>query len=365
MTQSSLAVVNARVWTGDPRRPWADALLVTGDRIEVVGSSAEVKKRAGAVVPTIDAGGMLVVPGFVDAHAGLESGDPAGATRDLAARGVTSVHHMGEWADVEILREARARGALGARVTAAVPLATWPRLRDEIARAGHGDAWLQLGGVTAPADAMAHEAASAADSAGLQLVLPVGEEGALSGALDLVARIAEERGARDRRPCLVGARHASDADIARVVALGAVVCLHPARAGDEAGVQRLREAGARFVFGSGGPAPRSAPMDTIDAAVAFRGGDAVMGGGARSLRVDDALRACTSDAAWAVFRENEAGMLKPGMLADLVVIDRDITRAAPGTIRDARVMLTLVGGRPVFDAAGLVPVGGSPDVRND
>ena len=45
-----LAIVNARVWTGDVRRPWADAILVREERIEIVGSSAEVKKRASSEV---------------------------------------------------------------------------------------------------------------------------------------------------------------------------------------------------------------------------------------------------------------------------------------------------------------------------
>jgi predicted amidohydrolase YtcJ len=36
------------------------------------------------------------------------------------------------------------------------------------------------------------------------------------------------------------------------------------------------------------------------------------------------------------------------------MLDRDITRVAPETIREARVMLTMVGGRVVFDRAGLV-----------
>ena len=63
----ALAIVNARVWTGDPRRPWADAVLVRGARIEAVGSSAEVKKRA-AGARVVDAKGMMVAPGFVDAH---------------------------------------------------------------------------------------------------------------------------------------------------------------------------------------------------------------------------------------------------------------------------------------------------------
>src|SRR5687767_3557832 len=64
----TLAIVNARVWTGDPRRPWADAIAVTGDRISAVGSSAEVSKLARPTTRVIDAKGGMVVPGFIDAH---------------------------------------------------------------------------------------------------------------------------------------------------------------------------------------------------------------------------------------------------------------------------------------------------------
>jgi len=50
-------IVNARIRTGDPRRPWADAVALAGDRVVAVGSSAGLRKRASAGVEVIDAGG--------------------------------------------------------------------------------------------------------------------------------------------------------------------------------------------------------------------------------------------------------------------------------------------------------------------
>ncbi|MEW5919249.1 MAG: amidohydrolase, partial [Gemmatimonadota bacterium] len=58
----TLAVVNARVWTGNPNRPWADAIAVSGERLTAVGSSAEIRKLAGNA-ELIDANGQFLVPG--------------------------------------------------------------------------------------------------------------------------------------------------------------------------------------------------------------------------------------------------------------------------------------------------------------
>jgi predicted amidohydrolase YtcJ len=67
------------------------------------------------------------------------------------------------------------------------------------------------------------------------------------------------------------------------------------------------------------------------------------------ITVEEALRAYTVAGAFAEFAEAEKGTLEPGRLADLVVVDRDLLSLRPERIRDAKVLLTVVGGRVVYD----------------
>jgi len=73
--ERTLAIVNARVWTGDERRPWADAVLVRGVRVVGVGSSAEIRKRAGSASTIVDARAMMVLPS--DPEGRIIAGFPA------------------------------------------------------------------------------------------------------------------------------------------------------------------------------------------------------------------------------------------------------------------------------------------------
>ncbi len=60
--------VNGQIWTGDDRRPKAEALAVGGDKLLLVGSTAEVKTLASSDTAIIDLKGRFVVPGFQDSH---------------------------------------------------------------------------------------------------------------------------------------------------------------------------------------------------------------------------------------------------------------------------------------------------------
>ncbi|HVF27654.1 MAG TPA: amidohydrolase family protein, partial [Pyrinomonadaceae bacterium] len=71
---ADIIIINATVRTMDTRRPKAEAVAVYGNRIAAVGSTSEIKHLAGNNTRVIDAGGVLVLPGFNDAHVHFLSG---------------------------------------------------------------------------------------------------------------------------------------------------------------------------------------------------------------------------------------------------------------------------------------------------
>ena len=64
-----IVILNARVYTGDAAHPWAEAISIRANRIDAVGTTAEIKAASANAARTIDAGGRLLIPGFNDAHA--------------------------------------------------------------------------------------------------------------------------------------------------------------------------------------------------------------------------------------------------------------------------------------------------------
>ena len=56
----------------------------------------------------------------------------------------------------------------------------------------------------------------------------------------------------------------------------------------------------------------------------------------------------TREAAYAEFQEDQKGMMRPGMLADLVLLNEDLFAVEPAAIDQVRPVLTMVDGRAVF-----------------
>jgi predicted amidohydrolase YtcJ len=71
----------------------------------------------------------------------------------------------------------------------------------------------------------------------------------------------------------------------------------------------------------------------------------------QKISIDQAIAAYTTGAAYAEFAESKKGRLAPGYLADFIVLDRDITKVAPAEVLRTKVLLTVVGGKTVYEAA--------------
>jgi predicted amidohydrolase YtcJ len=304
---------------------------------------------------------------------------------------------MGTWAELDVLRRAHAAGRLRTRVYAAVPLDSWPRLAETVAKEGRGDAWLRIGALKGFVDGSlgSHTAAflapftdapgdrgllvnpeedlyrwtSGADKAGLHVCVHAIGDRAIRLQLDIFERVARENGPRDRRFRIEHAQHIAPEDLPRFAALGVIPSMQPYHAIDDGrwaerviGPERSRttyafrallDAGARTAFGSDWFVAPPTPLEGIYAAVTRRTLDDRNPQGwvpEQRIGVEDALRAYTRGGAYASFEEQDKGTLEAGKLADFALIDRDLTRVAPETLRDAKVVLTAVGGQVVFES---------------
>jgi predicted amidohydrolase YtcJ len=299
------------------------------------------------------------------------------------------------WFEVAALKRAHARGVLTTRVSVYVPLGDWRRMADTLRRQGKGDAWLRVAGVKGYVDgslgsttALFYEPYNdapatsgllvtpedslrrwigGADSADLQVVVHAIGERANGLLLDIYDSVASAHGRRDRRFRIEHAQHLRRQDIDRIARSGVIASMQPYHAIDDGrwaekriGPERIKttyafrsllDAGARLAFGSDWTVAPLDPILGIYAAVTRRTLDGKHPEGwvpQEKITVEEALRAYTTESAFGVFAEKSRGRLAPGYLADLVVLDRDLTRIRPETIKDARVMATVVGGTVVY-----------------
>src|SRR5215469_2407471 len=61
-------VLNAKIYTENPKQPWADALATSGEKIVAVGARSEIEAYRAPKTKIIDAAGRVVLPGFTDCH---------------------------------------------------------------------------------------------------------------------------------------------------------------------------------------------------------------------------------------------------------------------------------------------------------
>ncbi|MGA9528881.1 MAG: amidohydrolase [Terriglobales bacterium] len=108
--------------------------------------------------------------------------------------------------------------------------------------------------------------------------------------------------------------------------------------------------GVVLAFGTDYPVEPVTPFRGIYSAVTRMNEDGKKTYPGQKLTIEQAIAAYTTSAAYAEFAEKQKGTLAPGMLADFVVLDRDITTVPPQEILATRVLRTVVGGKTVYEA---------------
>jgi len=313
------------------------------------------------------------------------------ALRYLARRGITSIHAMDDIPVLLQLQKLREAGRLDQRITIYPPFSALDELTAAGVRSGFGDEWIRVGGLKLFVDgALGSQTAWLFEpyenvrpkSSGI----PVLSEKELR---ESVRRAAESGfacaihaiGDRANAAALSAIEAAQDCptrlphriehaqlvrpeDIPRFRRAGVVASMQPCHIlGDIGAAERywggrsryaypihsLLRAGATLAFGSDTPVETDDPLAGIYAAVCRQDRDGSPPNGwhrkDQGIRVRDALRAYASGPAAATGEADRKGVLEPGYLPDIVVLSDDITKLDGRSLLEARVDMTIVGGR--------------------
>ncbi len=317
--------------------------------------------------------------------------------QELAWRsGLTGIHDYDDQTCFEALELLQERGQLGLRVLKNINRAFIDYAQGFRLRFGFGNDWLRVGAFKLFADgALGSRTASMiepysgepenhgivviekeemvalvgkASRAGLPSTIHAIGDRAVHDVLDVfeVARAQEAdqgipRGARRHRIEHVQLIHPKD--VWRLAELDIIASMQPIHATSDYPMAdrywgarseygynpRLQiDSGARVAFGSDSPVEPFEPLKGIHAAVTRRRADGSPGiegwyPGAR-LTLDETLRGYTQGAAYAAGMEDRLGMIKPGFLADLTIIDHDLYTIPSDQILNASVVGTMTGG---------------------
>ncbi|HEY3354853.1 MAG TPA: amidohydrolase [Polyangia bacterium] len=324
--------------------------------------------------------------------------------------GVTRVHGAGlDWDALPLLDELRRRGELTLRVLVAYqldprarPAELTPAILDEVAAATrtYHDAWIATGTFKMMLDGIieAHTAAllepyaddpsqrgrlywdrdrfiaavTELDRRGLQVETHAIGDAAVRLSLDAYEAAAARNHSTDRRHRVVHVETIAPADVPRFGRLGVIASLQPLHAYPERNVLRvwtrnvgparsrlafawrsIAAAGGRLAFGSDWPIVALNPWPAVQTAITRQDTDGNPPGGwipGQRIALAEAIRGYTLGAAYAGHRESEEGSITPGKLADLVVLSQDPFAVEPHAIGETQVLLTIVGGRIVYDA---------------
>lgn len=315
--------------------------------------------------------------------------------------GITSIHNMdGNWYQLELLAEIEAEGDLICRIevpfhlTPEKPLSDLEQASQMNARFASdklsaGRVKMFMDGVLDSGTAVMIEdygdqpgwrgeplhsaerfnaAATDIDARGLQIAVHAIGDGAVRMVLDGYEAARHANGARDSRHRIEHIEVVHPDDIPRFADLGVIASMQPPHPPGSMGLpleptvskigrdrwhlayawRSLRDAGARLCFASDWPVSPLEPMLGIQAAVVRERWDDDMPD--QSATLDEAIVGYTRDGAYAGFDEARLGQIKPGMLADLVVLSGDIQATPIAEIDRITPVLTICDGQITYQA---------------
>lgn len=314
------------------------------------------------------------------------------------ANGVAQVHIPEiDWRAHDALRRSPVAKEKGLRFYSMVPLQDWRKISATVAEEGVGDEWVRWGAVKGLADGSLGsrtalfynsytddtktsgvrvmplkdltEAVAGADKAGLHVTVHAIGDLANDDVLDVFESVAKKNGPRDRRFRIEHAQHLRPATIPRFAEQNVIASVQPYHAIDDGrwavnriGPKRLHGAyafaalarsGAHVTFGSDWPVAPINPLLGVHAAVTRQTIDGANPEGwlpDQKVTAEEALHAYTIENAYAGFQENILGRLALNYLADITVLDTDITSTTMKSLRTAKVLKTFVGGQERFSA---------------
>ncbi|MGB9074950.1 MAG: amidohydrolase [Terriglobales bacterium] len=210
------------------------------------------------------------------------------------------------------------------------------------------------------------------DARGLQIFTHAIGDKAVRLALDAYQNAAEVNHTKEARPRIEHIETISAQDIDRFGKLGVIASMQPLHSypdDDTLGIwarnigperasrawlwRSIEQKGGALAFGSDWPVVTLSPWPGVQTALTRQTAEGEPAGGfvpQQRLSLEDTIRAYTLGAAFAGRREKTEGSLEPGKLADLIVLDRDLFRIEPSEIGKTEVLLTMVGGKVVYES---------------
>lgn len=314
-------------------------------------------------------------------------------SKQFARYGLTSVHHQG--GDLAAIQDVRSRGDLVHRVSFETSGSMLESLITSGIRTGFGDEWIRFGStsehtvdgsfsertmalsvpypnrtppykgnVTDTQEAL-NEWVERVHRAGIQVNCHANGDVAIDMYLTAMERAQQRHPMPDARPKITHCTLITDDLVRRIRALGAVPAMFTTYAYynpdkfvyyGESLMQRcmayrsMLDAGVYACAGSDFSPGPFAPLMGIQGMVTRKGWDGKTWGANQKVSVREAIAINSFNGAWASKEESIKGSITAGKLADYVILSADPHTVDPDTIRDIRIVRTVVGGRVSYQA---------------